>query len=102
MKSSFPKRDKRQSKNRICNANSKFGDCIFEKNYVHTYLYINITRKDLFQSTIYKLGIGIANQFAWNGAYSVLEKSSSRVPLPFESVMLLSDYSTLNLQDRCF
>ena len=30
MKSSFPKRGKRQSKNRVYNANAKFSDCILE------------------------------------------------------------------------
>ena len=32
MKSSFPKRDKHQSKNRVCNVNAKFGDHVFEKS----------------------------------------------------------------------
>ena len=32
MKSSFPKRVKRQSKNRYGNANGKFGDHVLEKN----------------------------------------------------------------------
>ena len=32
MKGSFPKRDKRQSKNRICNAKVKFGDYVSAKS----------------------------------------------------------------------
>ena len=33
MKSSFPKRAKRQSKNQGCNGNAKFGDHVLEKNF---------------------------------------------------------------------
>ena len=41
MKSSFPKRVKRQSKNLCCNTNVNFGDHIFEKSYslICTYIY---------------------------------------------------------------
>ena len=38
MKSSFPRRDKRQSKNRVCNV--KFGHCTLEKISAYIYMYI--------------------------------------------------------------
>ena len=36
------KRDKHQSRNRVCNANTKFGDHVFENNayYICTYMHI--------------------------------------------------------------
>ena len=64
MNSSFSKRDKRQSKNRGCNANVKM-EIMFWKRVLykclHIYAYI-LMWKALFQSIIYQLGI--ANPFS--------------------------------------
>ena len=61
MKNPFPKCGKRQSKNRRCDANAKFGDHILEKNSSCTHICI---REKLFtKNTIFELGIGIASSF---------------------------------------
>ena len=52
MKSSFPKRVKHQSKNRVCNANAEFGNHVFEKHasYISIYgcIYICVCVKKVF------------------------------------------------------
>ena len=61
-------------------------EIIFWKITIHKYvnvmyIYIYTYVEALFQNTIYDLGIGIARPFCccWNGAYRVLEKSSSYI-----------------------
>ena len=67
MKTSFPKHDKRQPKNRGGNANVKVKDHVFEKSSseVCTYilLHIYIYEKLIFPNTIDELGIGIASPY---------------------------------------
>ena len=50
MKSSFPKRSKRHSRKRACNANAKFKDCVLVKTFSHMYIwvYIYICMKSTF------------------------------------------------------
>ena len=79
-KSSFPKRDKRHSKYRVCYTNTKFKDHVLGKGRViNVYIHWHIIAmwKALFLNAIYELGIVSANRFVWNGAYHVLENSSS-------------------------
>ena len=61
LKSSFSKRDRRQSKNPVCNARAKFGDHVFLNMhiYTHVYIYENL----FFKNTIYELGISITSSF---------------------------------------
>ena len=64
MKSSFPKHVKRQSKNRCCNANAKFGDHVlkpFINMYACTHIYMS---KALYRNTIFEPGIGISSSFS--------------------------------------
>ena len=68
MKSSFPKRVKRQSKNRCCDANTEFGDHVLEKElfinvYIYTHIGLHIYEKLFTKCTIFALGIGIASSF---------------------------------------
>ena len=52
IKSSFPKRDKRHSKHWACNGNAKFIDCVLEKSFSYTHIYI-------FANSIFWLYINI-------------------------------------------
>ena len=65
LKSSFPKGDKRQSKNRGCDASVKFRGHVFGKGalheYVHMYACIHMWTVFLLQNSIYELGICIAS-----------------------------------------
>ena len=75
MKSSFLKRSKRQSKNRVCNANAKFGDDILEKrsSWIITYICIYTYVKALNKKTpkaIYKLVIDIWNPVFFGMAFN--------------------------------
>ena len=43
------------------------------------YIHLDIYEEFFPQNTISELGIDIGNHFFWNGAYRVLEKSSSSI-----------------------
>ena len=74
MKNSFPKRVKLQSKNRLCDANAKFGD-----HGLYIYMYACICEEILYKNTIFELSIEIASTFSgmalnafWKRALHVL------------------------------
>ena len=68
MKSSFSKRDKRQSKNRGCNllCRSQIWRSCFGKEFdINMYIYTWICEKLFSENTIYEFDIGFASPFFW-------------------------------------
>ena len=60
MNTSFPKRDKQQSKKWVCNANAKFVNRVLDKSssYILKKLFIQY-----IYDMIYKFGFGIVNRY---------------------------------------
>ena len=63
MKNSFPKRVKRQPKNRCCNANVKFGDHVLEKSSSYIYIYIYAYKKPFNEAQSLKLALALQDTF---------------------------------------
>ena len=70
MKNSFPKRDKRQSKNRVLQCQCHVRISCLGKKALHKYvdmhaIYTFICEKLFSKNTIFELGLGTANPFFW-------------------------------------
>ena len=78
MKSSFPKRVKRQSKDRGYNVNAIFGNHVLEKcsSYICRYVFICLHVKNSFQKPKNQTWHWHCKVIFWNGAKRVFEKSS--------------------------
>ena len=81
VKSFFSKRDERQSKNRVCNVNSKFADDVLEKrvSLIWTYIGIYTYVRALSKTQSLNLALTMQANFVWKGTYRVLEKNSSDI-----------------------
>ena len=102
MKSFFRKRDKHQSKSRVCNVNAKFTDQVQENtSSLNIYIYIF---EQLFSITQF-MNLVLSLQALFKGAYCVLEKRSSYVPKNYRHQFLNREChgcTTDNLATSCF
>ena len=91
----FSTRDKRQSKNRGCNGNANFGGQVLEKSssQIWTYICIYSYAKRYFPKHNLWTCDWYCKAFFLNGAYCVLEKSSSNVHTTMDSSIIWSIFS---------